>query len=634
MICVNEQNFYEHLEHLKSCTQLSCDTETTGLRPYHGDRLFSIVFADETEEYYFNFQDYKDGTPTLSRKLILELQPIFCGARTLFFHNAKFDLHMLWQDGIEVTCDIHDTEVSARLLWNIHMTYSLDDCAQRELGRSKDDLVKKWCDDNTAWKWEVTPGKKARSKNYQFWKVPFDIISKYACLDARLTYDLAIKHIKDMAEIDADLTAKYPLKKSLLSLFEMEKQLTKVCFRMENRGIRIDRKYCEEAIEYETAKYQEAAERFKEETGETFQDSGKKLAVIFEKLGYKIEYTDKGHPQITDEWLSKLNSPIAQCIRTYREHYKRCNTYFRSFIYFADENDIIHPNMRQAGTKTGRFAYNSPNLQNQSSEDDKVKYPVRRAFIPREGCLFVMIDYQQMEFRMMLDYAGELGLIDKINKGHDPHQATADMTALDRRAAKTLNFGILYGMGNLKLANALDITPDKAKEFKQKYFKALDQVDNLIFNVSSITKDRKVIFDWAGRLFQFPDEKFAYKGVNALIQGGAADVNKYAMLALDRVLPELGVDMLLTIHDEAILELPMDSIKYVDLIKNTMENTYPYRYIQLTCSVSHSLKSLGDDIDGLPIDGKRPRDEIQREDNASLESVTQHVGGEGAASWN
>lgn len=599
MTCVTDQNFSEVLLHLEFEKYLACDTETRGLRPYHGDRLFSIVFATSSDEFYFNFQDYGDGSPFLSREFIGKLVPLFSGERTLFFHNAKFDMHILWQEGITVTCDVHDTEISARLLNNIHMKYSLDECAKRELNREKDESVKKWCDDNDAWEWEITPGKKTRKKNYHFWKVPYEIMHKYACLDGRLTYDLADKHLRDIEELDASLKAQFPLKRSLMSLLEMEKKLTHVCFRMENRGIRIDRKYCEEAIEYETAQYQEAAQRFKEETGETLVDSGKQLAPIFEKLGYKIEFTDKGHPQITDEWLSRINSEVAQLVRTYRDHYKRCNTYFRSFLYYADKSDIIHPNMRQAGTKTGRFAYSSPNLQNLSSEGSETKYPVRRAFIPREGCLFVMIDYQQMEFRMMLDYAGELGLIKKINEGHDPHQATADLTGLDRKSAKTLNFGILYGMGNEKLAIALGIDKDRAKSFKNKYFRALDKVDDLIFNVTKVTKERGRIFDWMGRVFQFPDKDFAYKGINALIQGGSSSCVKAAMVSIDKALPELGIDMLLQLHDEILFEMPLESVKYVSLIKSTLEQTYPHRHIQLTCSVSSSKLSWGDEIDGL-----------------------------------
>lgn len=588
------------VKYLAGKSELAFDLETTGLGAFTGSQLFAVVFADSEDEYYFNFnrlvsnpEDAKYEAFSFDR--VIEFQEIFDrGLR--FAQNAKFDMNFLSVHGIEFHCEIHDTEVGGRLIYNQHKSYSLDYQVKRDLGKAKDDRVKLYMEEHGLYDSVVIQGKETKLKNYFFNRVPIDIISTYAKMDARLTFDLAKFQIAKLEEMAKETDPEIP---SILNVYKMEKELTPVCHRMEKRGIKMDLDFVRKALDFETKRGAEAALEFQNISGQELTNSGTFLAPYFENLGYKIELTEKGNPEITDDFLAKVTHPEGAAIRKYRDASKRASTYFSSFLQYGDEDAVIHANMRQAGTVTGRFAYMNPNLQNLTKDDDG-EFPIRRSFIPRDGYYFVMIDYQAMEFRMMLDYAGEMKLIEAIKSGLDPHQATANITGLTRPAAKTLNFGLLYGMGIQKLADALGCTYEEAKAFKEKYFDGLPNVERLIYVSKSTASGRGWVFDWMGRRSYFDDPRFSYRAVNSVIQGGCASVVKKAMVELSKILPEYDIHMVLQIHDELVFEVPIGESAAVYKIKALMESVYPYRHLPLTCSVSHSLISLGDPVEGLP----------------------------------
>lgn len=643
-------DFETAVNFLSACEKVSFDTETTGLMPYKTDRLFAIVMSGRADDgelrtYYWNFQHYDADSIVWGFDKIRRLQPIF-NHGTRFAHNAIFDMHFLANEGIEFPCDIHCTMIQARVLRNDHMSYSLDACVERELGEGykKDDRVEKYIEERGLWKWQTIPGKEKRDKIKHFNLVPFDIIKPYAETDAELTLLLGEKQEADFDQIHKESLISGH--KSLNDLKRNEMDLTKVCFEIEREGFLVDLAYCTAATKHEQERIDKAEFEFLKLTGKELTDSGDFLAPIFENIGFPLGLTEKGNFEVTDSFLTAIEHPIGKIIQDYRDANKRANTYFRNYIHYADGSGRIHAGMKQAGTKTGRFSYSSPNLQNvPKAEDDTSVYPVRRAFIPEKHHTLVMIDYEQMEFRMMLDYASQSDLIRQIQAGHDPHQATSDLTGLTRSQAKTLNFGLLYGMGLTKLAFSLKtLTPeervcliaydrledkrqartllskkqhdivrpilDEMKAFKMKYFDALPMVENLITNCTNSATDRKWVFNWMGRRFHFSDSRFGYRATNSVIQGGCADVVKKAMVKLHPALPKYGVKMGLQIHDEIVYNVPNDELKCVGMIKDTMESIYPYKKLQLTCSVSHSETSWGDAIEGLEI-GTKSRDEIQ-----------------------
>lgn len=628
MILVTPETFEACVQKLMESPQLSVDSETTGFFAWKRDRLFSIQFSDEHEDYYFNFNDYDPEEPKLSFSDIKRLQPLFEN-RTLFLQNAKFDMAFLWKEGIRFElADIHDTEVGGRLIRNDHMKYSLDEQAKRDLGEAKDDAVMEWLKKNKCFKSVDIPGKDTVYKNFHFDKVPYDIITRYGCKDTRLTYQLGmlqIAKIKEMERVGA--------------VMEMEKELTHACFEIERVGIQIDKEYCDEAIRFESACIQKAERSFTDQTGVELTDSGKCLGPIFEGLGFKPGTTETGEYEVTDAFLQTVSHPLGEVVREYRDARKRANTYFKSYVYFADANGVVHANMKQSGTATGRFSYMDPNLQNIPAEDPS-KYPVRRAFVPREGFFFVSIDYQQMEFRMMLDEASQHDLIEKIKNGHDPHDATAELTGLTRKSAKTLNFGLLYGMGKEKLGKAIGVSTEDAAKFKRQYFQALPMVENFILQCSGVVRTRHTrdpgsgwLKTWFGRRGYFNDPKWAYKAANFKIQGGCADVVKLAMIKLHKFLRDKKSRMVLQVHDEILFEIAFEEKSLITEILEIMETAYPHRFIPLTCSLGYSLKSFYDIVDEDPrtrdLVGEKRGNSIQRESRPAPEGASEYLVREG-----
>ncbi len=604
MIVVTMENFKEVINKLLKEKFLSNDQETTGLFPYKKDRLFAIQFSDEVEDYYFNFQKYSTGEAVLDFSVIKELQPIFQG-RTIFMQNAKFDMAFLYKEGIRFDgCDIHDTEVAGRIIRNDHLKYSLDEQAKRELGEEKDDRVMEYLKKNKLFTSETIPGKDTVFKSYQFNRVPFEIIAPYGCKDTNLTRKLGMKQISQLKEMSANA---HPGTKTVWDVHVLEKRLIHTCFHIERVGVKIDREYCDEAIRFESDRIEKAERLFADKTGIQLIDSGQCLGPVFEALGYQPGRTETGEYEITDAFLETVSDPLGGIIQEFRNARKRANTYFKSYIYFADSSGVIHANMKQAGTRTGRFSYMDPNLQNIPSDDtdsesvDDSPYPIRRAFIPREGYFLLSIDLRQVEFRMMLDEAGQHDLINKIKEGHDPHTATAELTGLSRKAAKTLNFGLLYGMGLDKLALALGITREEAAQFKRKYFAALPMVEHFIVSCSGAVKSRHAsdpgngyIRTWDGRRGYFDDPKWAYRAANFKIQGGSAGLIKIAMNSIDDFLKDKKSRMLITIHDELVFELHESEFSIVSELKRLMCKAYPHRHLPMDCSVEYSKKSLGD----------------------------------------
>jgi DNA polymerase-1 len=277
--------------------------------------------------------------------------------------------------------------------------------------------------------------------------------------------------------------------------------------------------------------------------------------------------------------------------------------------------------MNQGGTQTGRFSYSAPNLQNVPKEAVEGKdFYVRKCFVPRPGYCFVMIDYDQQEYRLMVDLAGENELIKKINGGLDVHTATAEMMGVDRTTAKTINFMLLYGGGHEKLAKALGITNLRAKELKGRYFRTLPKVERFIKETKIGGELLGLVTNWMMRRYYLFDKGKAYILPNHIIQGGCADVIKSAMVKISTFLEASNylTHMLVQVHDELLFEVHESELHLVPKFKEIMESIYkPMRGLHLTCGVDHSWESWGsiDKVRGLPF-GKETRDSIQRKDTA------------------
>lgn len=590
MLIVTNQNLYSVIDKLAQEKDLGLDTETTGLL-WH-DRLFSLQITSIWESYYFNFKEY-EGLPcdhVLDRTKTFELlqKKVFSKPSvTWFIQNAKFDMLMLHHEGCELFGTVHCTKTGERLVRNNHFgkgAYSLEQMAKRR-GHEKDMSVDKYITKHKLYTDIKVDGKVKAFRRKHFDRVPFEMITRYGCQDSHLHYLIGMEQrtaIKGMV-LDHRATQR---------VYENELKLTKVCLEMEKKGILSDRDYIKRALENELSQMDACKANFLTLTGKPYKDSNKLFAEVF--TAHKLSYptTDKGNPSFAADVLEDIDNPIADAIKSIRRHEKYAGTYYANFLYLADEQGVIRASIDPAGTETGRFSYREPNLQNVPKEDDgEYNYYVRKSFVPREGNCFVSIDYAQIEYRVMADYAGEFALIKRINAGEDVHDVTADLLGISRKEAKTANFAILYGTGAAKLAKMLGVSEREAKELKAMYFGRLPKVSQFLEDVALSAKNRGFITNWFGRRCYLYHRDYAYKMPNHLVQGSCGDLMKRAMV---RIWEDLSQIALVNVHDELLFELPKDLFSEIPRIQKIMNSSYePKNGIKIDTSVSHSWVSWG-----------------------------------------
>ena len=649
MPVVTRASFDEVLALLKSHRRLALDTETTGLRPYHGDKIFAVILTHRlpgTEfytSYYFNFQAREDipKDAILKRshhKLLNEL--LFSDPDRLWFiANAKYDMGMLSTWGYELAGGIHCTQANGRVEFSDYREYGLE-AAGRRIGAPKDDTVEKWISDNHAWGWQSRPGIKSRSKNKHYDQVPFSIIAPYGERDGEVCLRLGDGQEAAFDLVDSELAPDQP---RIWDVVRNERRLPKTFFNMEKRGVLIDREYCKRARAYEVDRAEKAVVEFKALTQSNYSASNKLFQSVFADVRDKWLFgeetkTGQKNPIFDSDALVRFGTKPAQAVLTIRDAKSRAD-FYAGFLYHADDDGVVHPNFNPGGTNTGRFSCGNTQLPNlysekasvckscheefeevlqtckkcQSTEIEHPEFLVRRAIIPRPGFVFIMPDYDQMEYRMMFDYACrevgyESALVSKIkNEGLDPHQATADVvtaggTPLTRKRAKNGNFAILYGAGLDTLAATIGSTREEARSLKEAIFKAAPEVKILINSVMASAASEKQIRNWLGRRCAIGNSDFAYKAPNYLIQGGTADVNKVALNRIDEYLLDKKSKLALTIHDENPIEVHESELAEVPRrVKEFMEGVYPHKYLPLTVGMEWSGKSLADKVKGFPV---------------------------------
>lgn len=580
---VQQNNLEEVLLSFNLLKNLSVDTETTGLEYFDLPFSFSIANASDT----FNF-DSRVIPDLWSNLLVKEL--FLQKDRTWIFQNAKFDVKMLRRRGIEIAGKWIDIAVAARIVRNDYMgakPYSLASQARRH-GMEKDKAVDEYIKLNNCY--EVRRdffGEETKCPRFDY--VPLDIMDRYAAKDARLTYDLYSLYIDQMDASD-------------LILFKQECELTRVCFEMEEAGILVDKGFTTRALYGERSLIEEFKSLYHSLTGNEFVNSAKSAQKVLE---YQLPRTEAGNPSLNDDVLEEIlikgsenDQNIAKLIQKIRHHEKRVSTYFTSYLNSMDDRNLIHPTMWQAGTRTGRFSYSDPNLQNipkdEDTDDHREEYPVRACFIPSQRNFFLSLDYSQMEYRMMAAYANEEDVIEGVMNGEDFHKRIADLVGIKRTQAKTLNFAILYGAGEEKIANMLGCTRLEARRLKYKYFMALPKVEKFIERVIATGRSRGYVVNWMGRKL-YSDPEFCYALPNHLIQGGGADVVKKAMVDIRKNLNFNGPGMVLQIHDQLVFELTDKDIPSIPTIIHIMETAFPeMNGMSLRVDASWSAKSLAE----------------------------------------
>ena len=380
----------------------------------------------------------------------------------------------------------------------------------------------------------------------------------------------------------------------------MELPLANVLAKMEMAGIKVDGQTLNEMAVENQAVIDKLTQDIYEMAGEEFNiNSPKQLGVIlFEKMGLPLEYTKKtktGYSTAVDvlERLAPI-APIVAKILEYRQITKLQSTYVLGLQDYILEDGKIHTRYMQDLTQTGRLSSVDPNLQNIPVRLEQGRL-IRKAFVPStKDAVLLSSDYSQIELRVLAHISGDEHLIAAFKEGADIHTSTAmrvfgiekpeDVTPNDRRNAKAVNFGIVYGISDFGLSNNLGISRKKAKEYIDTYFERYPGIKAYMDNVVREAKDKGYVSTLFHRRRELPDinsrnfnvRNFAERtAINSPIQGSAADILKIAMINLDKALVEGGykTKMLLQVHDEIVLEVPSDELLAMKaLVKETMES--------------------------------------------------------------
>ena len=375
---------------------------------------------------------------------------------------------------------------------------------------------------------------------------------------------------------------------------EFELPLIPVLARMEHAGIAVDRAYLENMGADLREKLTNLDARIQELAGEQFNvNSTDQLRyVLFEKLALPvIKKTSTGKPSTDASVLKKLDHPVVEALLEYREYEKLRGTYVDGYLPLVDPDGRIRTRFNQMAATTGRLSSDRPNLQNIPIRSESGR-TIRRAFIAGEGAEFLVADYSQIELRVLAHMSGDPFLVEAFRSGSDIHTATAarvwglaepDVTANQRRTAKMINFGLLYGMEAFGLADRLGITREEAQQHMDAYFSQFVQVREFMSAVVTQARNQGYTTTLFGRRRYLPELKsdnFRIRqmgermALNAPVQGTAADIIKKAMIDLDASLRSEGLasTLILQIHDELILESPIDELEVAEkLVVGTME---------------------------------------------------------------
>ena len=554
------------LERLRSVELFAFDTETTSL-DYMAAEIVGVSFCVEpgVAAYVPLRHDYAGAPEQLDREKVLNaLKPILEDPeRPKVGHHSKYDAHVLANHGIRLAGVRYDTMLESYVLNSVATRHDMDSTAARYLGIS-------------TIKFEDVAGRGA--KQLTFNQVPVDRASEYAAEDADVT--LRLHHVL-WPQLEA-----VPALKRLYE--ELEQPLVPVPERMERRGVLIDRELLRAQSRELNAQLQELLVQARREAGYEFNiDSPKQLQhILFDKLGLPVlRKTPTGQPSTAEDVLEELAAsfPLPRIILEYRALAKLKSTYTDKLPELVNpRTGRIHTSYHQAVAQTGRLSSSDPNLQNIPIRRPEGRR-IRQAFIAPEGYVLMAADYSQIELRIMAHLSGDEGLLDAFAHDRDVHQATAAevfgvpleaVTPDQRRLAKTINFGLIYGMSPFGLARQLGIDRGAAQQYVDRYFARYPGVRRYMDETRARARELGYVETVYGRRLYLPEIRSRNKqqqqaaersAINAPMQGTAADIIKRAMIAVDAWCERESAParLIMQVHDELVLEVRKDAVEKV-----------------------------------------------------------------------
>ena len=600
---LDEAAFDSLVKLLADAPHFVIDTETTSVY-WRQAELVGLSFAVKAHEAYYvplthNLEGDELTAKQLDRDTVLaKLKPILENPNIgKIGQHLKYDAHILSHYDIDLVGSIHASP-NNWAMDTMLASYVINAAITRH---GMDDLARHYLQTQTI-SFEDVAGKGA--KQVSFDKVAIDIASDYACEDADITYQLFDVFNKKLS--DDENNAKL--------LHELEIPTAEILCQMEAHGILIKRpflnelskRFDEEIIALEKRAYEIAGEEFN-------LGSPKQLGeMLFDKLGViGGKKTKSGQYSTGEAVLSKIDHPLVDITLEYRGLSKLKSTYTDALDNVADaQTDRVHTSYHQALTSTGRLSSTDPNLQNIPIRTATGRL-IRQAFIAPEGRVILAADYSQIELRLMAHFSGDKNLTHAFNEGLDIHAATAaevlgkdvaDVTPTERRNAKAINFGLLYGMSAFGLAKQLQMSRSEAQDYIDMYFKRYPGVKDYMINTRASAHDKGYVETILGRKLYTPDithsNRMVKQGaeraaINAPLQGSAADLIKLAMIAVDKVLPKEQAKMLLQVHDELVFEVDSDKVDEISkLITDAMQDVLTTTAVEKGWQVDFSVPLL------------------------------------------
>ncbi|MGB1188652.1 MAG: DNA polymerase I [Pseudomonadales bacterium] len=565
-LVLTESDLQVWLDRLDRSKQFAFDTETTGLDYMTAEIVGVSVCTEPGLAAYIPFRhDYEGAPKQLDRSEVLHrLAPFLNDPKKLVIgQNLKFDISVLAREGFTISANIADTMLESYVLNSVATRHNMDDLARHYLNRK-------------TVKFEEVAGKGAKQKTFN--EIDLASAGHYAAEDADITLQL---HEVLWAQLKGEnrLCAVYQ---------ELELPLVRILSTIERNGVFLDSKMLEQQSQELGLKLAALTEQAYDLAGENFNLSSPKQlqAILFEKLSLPIlKKTPKGQPSTNESVLQELalDYPLPKVVMNHRGLNKLKSTYTDQLPkQISLVSGRLHTSYHQAVAATGRLSSTDPNLQNIPIRTEEGRR-VRKAFVAPPGKSLMAADYSQIELRIMAHLSGDAGLTEAFNQGLDIHRATAsevfgvplDSVSVDqRRSAKAINFGLIYGMSAFGLAKQLGIQRADAQTYMDLYFERYPGVQTYMQEIRAQAADQGYVETWFGRRLYLPEiqsSNFQMRqaaertAINAPMQGTAADIIKRAMIDVQNWLTESGASALLImqVHDELVLEVEDSSIMKV-----------------------------------------------------------------------
>jgi len=562
---LDQQTFDSWIEKLRKSDVFAFDLETDSLDTLSANIVgISFAVAPGEAAYLPVAHDYLDAPEQLDRKTVLaQLKPLLEDSTAFKVgQNLKYDRGVLKNYDIELAGIKFDTMLESYILNSVVGKHDMDSLSAR------------WLKHKTVTFTEIA----GKGKNQlTFNQIALEQAAHYAAEDADVTLQL---HLKMWPELEKEAGPK--------KVFEqIEMPLLTVISRIERNGVLIDQNILAQHSKELTTRLAELELKAHELAGEPFNlSSTKQLQVIlFEKQGIKpTKKTPGGAPSTSEEVLAELalDYPLPKVILEHRGLSKLKSTYTDKLPMMINPlSGRVHTSYHQAVTATGRLSSTDPNLQNIPVRNDEGRR-IRQAFIAAKGNRIVAADYSQIELRIMAHLSQDKGLLDAFAQGEDIHRATASevfgvalskVSGEQRRSAKAINFGLIYGMSAFGLSRQLNIGAGEAKRYMDLYFERYPGVLRYMENTRQLAAEKGYVETLDGRRLWLPDitssnairRKAAERAaINAPMQGTAADIIKRAMIAVDGWLEQQddnAVKMIMQVHDELVFEVNADAIE-------------------------------------------------------------------------